>query len=424
MRDLAQSRNEQQGSILALFSVSLVALFLIASLAIDLGVSYVASSGLTKAVDAGALAGAFNTGKGSAAMREIIDSVARANLAFNSSPLDASFSVAIDSPSTDTVRVRVSGQTQAPTLFSRIIGTTEVSVAQTAEATRYPLDLSLVLDISGSLVSARVFDDMQEASKRFVNAFDDRIDRVGMVSYMTIARELMPVQKHFKSTGTAIINRLRGGGWTNMDDGLRLAKQQMDDAPARSTSLKIVVLFTDGRPTAFTDSLWMDEGANDCRSMRNVGDGDGDGIPHCYVGAVSLNRRLYEIDNGHRVIGWSRNGSIRLAPPYSRSPVPIRLPDGQRVSNANITDISIAQTEEWANVIRNAGYTIYAVALGNPYASAAAQPDLALLRRLANEKGRVSRSQPEGEMLFAPSAAELEDVFAKLASRLLTRLTQ
>ncbi|MFQ5343679.1 MAG: hypothetical protein ACE5F6_19225, partial [Anaerolineae bacterium] len=120
----------------------------------------------------------------------------------------------------------------------------------------------------------------------------------------------------------------------------------------------------------------------------------------------------------------SRNGSIRLAPPYSRSPVPIRLPDGQRVSNANITDISIAQTEEWANVIRNAGYTIYAVALGNPYASAAAQPDLALLRRLANEKGRVSRSQPEGEMLFAPSAAELEDVFAKLASRLLTRLTQ
>jgi hypothetical protein len=51
-------------------------------------------------------------------------------------------------------------------------------------------------------------------------------------------------------------------------------------------------------------------------------------------------------------------------------------------------------------------------------------PDLDLLKRLANDDGVVSSAQPVGEMMFAPSSAELDATFARLANRILARLAR
>ena len=59
-------------------------------------------------------------------------------------------------------------------------------------------------------------------------------------------------------------------------------------------------------------------------------------------------------------------------------------------------------------------------AAGNPLD----QPDLDLLRRIANEDGIVDGSQPVGMMIFAPRPEDLDEVFAQLADRILTRLTR
>ena len=86
--------------------------------------------------------------------------------------------------------------------------------------------------------------------------------------------------------------------------------------------------------------------------------------------------------------------------------------------------VDISEAEYWANEIRKKGYMIYSIGLGNPYAkSEEEKPDLDFLRRVANEKGIVSVTQPKGELMFAPTAADLDAVFRKVADRILTRLT-
>jgi hypothetical protein len=46
------------------------------------------------------------------------------------------------------------------------------------------------------------------------------------------------------------------------------------------------------------------------------------------------------------------------------------------------------------------------------------------LRRIANENGIVSASQPQGKAYLAPSAAQLDDVFRAVAQDIVVRLTQ
>jgi hypothetical protein len=103
----------------------------------------------------------------------------------------------------------------------------------------------------------------------------------------------------------------------------------------------------------------------------------------------------------------------------------MRLPGGKTVDGDNIRQMGADQSEEWANTMRSAGYTVFAVALGDPNASNPLEiPDLEFLRRIANDDAIVSSSQPVGKMLFAPTVAELDTVFSRLADRILTRLTQ
>jgi hypothetical protein len=51
-------------------------------------------------------------------------------------------------------------------------------------------------------------------------------------------------------------------------------------------------------------------------------------------------------------------------------------------------------------------------------------PDLDYLRLLANEGGVADPNQPKGRMFFAPSAAELEEVFDLVTADLLARLAR
>ena len=51
-------------------------------------------------------------------------------------------------------------------------------------------------------------------------------------------------------------------------------------------------------------------------------------------------------------------------------------------------------------------------------------PDMPFLREIANEGGIVSGSEPQGQVYFAPSAAELDDVFESLAEQILVRLAE
>ncbi|RMF20580.1 MAG: hypothetical protein D6760_11260, partial [Deltaproteobacteria bacterium] len=223
---------------------------------------------------------------------------------------------------------------------------------------------------------------------------------------------------------------------TNIEDGLRLGKRQLDMAPNRPTALKIVVLFTDGRPTAFSDYLRLASGPGGtgtctpadltyCNS-RSRRPACYDGIAAAYINGSSF-RGLFRPSDGAKIIGFTSTCSpiVTRNSSYRGSPAPLRMPDGSSTNGYNIRRLGIEQSEAWANAIRAAGYTIYAVGLGNPNALYPGdRPDLDFLRRLANERGIVDPSQPMGELMFAPTAADLDAAFSKLADRILTRLTR
>jgi hypothetical protein len=80
---------------------------------------------------------------------------------------------------------------------------------------------------------------------------------------------------------------------------------------------------------------------------------------------------------------------------------------------------------EWADAIRSDGVFLFTIGLGNPNAGdPILVPDTAYLQYLANQDGVANASQPQGSYYFAPTEAELEDVFDAVAQDILVRLTQ
>jgi Mg-chelatase subunit ChlD len=408
----------QRGAILAMLAASLIFVFLAIGIAVDIGTAYVRTMTLSKAVDAGALAGARYTMRGESEMREIIADVAASNfgVAGEDNEYGANYEISIWHPSTDTTRVRVDGATESPALFSRVIGRDDMAIRVSAEATRYPLDMSLILDLSKSLERNGAFDDMQLAARNFLEYFDDNIDQFGLVTYSTWAAQRMPVQKNFKATGQGIIDGLTPISDTNIEEGLRVGYEQLAAAFPRQEALKIAVLFTDGRATAFAENLQMPSGHNPAWY---------DGIWATYISGTDY-RGTFQKSDGQKIKNWT-SGVPVLYPNSSTvaSQKPKNLPGGLSVNGTNIRTVAAAQAEDQANTIRNAGYTVFAIGLGNPDATDPGDvPDLDFLRRVANEDGVVSASQPKGELLFAPSPAELDATFRLLADRIITRLTR
>lgn len=412
-----RKRDEEKGVVMVLFACALTATLLALGLAIDLGVAYVASSAMSKSVDAGVLAAARYSSGTPREIEELAVQIAEANFPDNFIPVHYKATVTI--PGIDTLRVRIDANSQSPALFSRIIGKEQLKVRSTAEATRYPLDMSFVLDISYSLEMNNVFDDMQVASKQFISFFDEQVDRVGLVAYSNAAKEHRAIAKYFSASISNAIDGLTAIRYTNIDDGLLFGAKQFENANPRENAIKVLVLFTDGRPTAFTDDLYMD--------LRSP-------MPTWYEGVITTGSSggsvggLYRPTDGRKILYFDTStGSPVTGSPTSNSSsthLPRELPGGLALTDDNVRALGIAQAEAQAAALRAAGVTIYCVGLGNRRARAQDQPDLDFLRRLANVDGIVSSTQTRGEMMFAPSAAELEEAFAAIADRILIRLTR
>ncbi len=405
-----------------MFVMSVVTVLLVVGMAVDLGNAYLTRGRLSKAIDASVLAASRNTGVGDQQMEALALKVAAAN--WGTAVPTPTYNVVIDRPSQDTTRVTVNGVATSTAWFSKLIGRANFELATEAQAVRVPLDMSLVLDLSYSLQRNNAFDDLQSAAVHFVGEFDDSVDQVGVVTYSTWAENRQALQKNFKSSTTSLINSLSAISDTNIAEGLRVGRDQLNAAATRPDALRLMVLFTDGRPTAYSDNFRMDWSNDGC----------GDRRPYYYNSTVaayingSTFRGLFRTSDGRKITSFARyscNVNTTTNGSYSQSPQPVVLPNGNSVNGDNIRWAGVAAAESWANEVRAAGYAIYVVGLGNPQASYEwDQPDLDFLTRIANVGGNENSSQPRGVMLFAPDPAQLDSTFAELAQRITTRLTR
>src|SRR5262249_42598686 len=77
--------------------------------------------------------------------------------------------------------VDVSASASLPTTFMRLGNCTTMNVNASAEATRRMVDLSLVLDVSGSIGSK--WPTVRDAARSFINSFDAAHDRLSLTIF-------------------------------------------------------------------------------------------------------------------------------------------------------------------------------------------------------------------------------------------------
>jgi Flp pilus assembly protein TadG len=246
--------SKQDGFALVYMAATLTLLLLFTGLAVDSGRAYVVKAQLSKAVDGAALGAArnINGGNPSGTAAMIFKANFPAGYFGTSSSTDPTTDLNFFKSTVDAVNglniVTVTATAVLPTTFMKLANFNQVTVTSSGQATRRMVDLSLVLDVSGSIASQ--WPTVRDAARTFVDSFDALHDRMSLVLFSNGAQviDAMPAGRGFNKLGIEadIPNSLPGGS-TNMVEGRYRGWDQLRTVPAGTQSgLRIIVLFTDG----------------------------------------------------------------------------------------------------------------------------------------------------------------------------------
>jgi Flp pilus assembly protein TadG len=253
--DMTRQRTRRdKGFALVYMAIFITVLLVFTGLAVDGGRAYVVKAQLTKAVDGAALSAARNLNSGNP--RNEAEKIFRANFpdgymgtsSVTNPTTDASFFDLTTDNETGVNVVTVRAQAVVPTTFMRLANFDEVTVTSAGEARRRMVDLSLVLDVSGSIGSK--WPAVRDAAREFINAFDDGADRMALITYGNGANVIVPMQgtRGFNKPGMmAAVPSALPGGWTPMAEGLYRGWDEVRwVANGTQSGLRVIVLFTDG----------------------------------------------------------------------------------------------------------------------------------------------------------------------------------
>jgi Flp pilus assembly protein TadG len=258
-RLLRSAPENERGFVLMYMAVMLTFLLLLTGLALDGGRAYVVQAQLSKAVDGAALGAArmLNSGNPQAEATSIFN--ANFPLGFMGTTAVMSppgFQLTNDEPNGRNI-VRVWATAQLPTTFMQLGSIYNVTVRAEGEATRRMVDLSLVLDVSGSIGWRWPY--VRDASEAFVRAFSETQDRVALVTYSNGARVWDRMRDSRGFDKASVLNNIPTnlpGGSTAMVEGLYRGWDELRAVPRdNQSSLRVIVLFTDGASNS-VPGLW------------------------------------------------------------------------------------------------------------------------------------------------------------------------
>jgi Mg-chelatase subunit ChlD len=249
---------------IVLFAVLLVVVLSFVALSIDLGYICTVRSDLQTAADAGALAGTGVLPSGGDAAVSVARQYAATNLNNRGVQVGARTEVDVQlgnwnsnnrrfTPGgrpQDAVKVTTTAQ-DTPLFFGRSMGRGLIQSKAEAVATYRPRDIMLVLDVSGSMNESRngnrKMDELRESVRYFLKYIRKGKggDRVGFTYYSTFGREGKGLSSHLDSVENALMAKLVPSGWTNIADGMTLARQEMVQN-RREHAAPLMVVLTDG----------------------------------------------------------------------------------------------------------------------------------------------------------------------------------
>lgn len=442
------SKKRQQGAVSILVAFSLVALLAVLGLAIDSGLGYMIRARLDAATDGAAIAAGQAVTRGSTQTAQQASAQQAAN-AFFAANYPAGFLGSIATLATPsitfnqgTVTISLSAQAQVPVTFMQLFGFHLLQVSTTSQAVRRDLDMSLIIDTTGSMATdPTVPPAVRSAAITFLQQFDQLADRVSLLhfAYGTVVDQ--PFNGNNRGFNlTAMTNSINGfnfSGSTNSAEAYWNALDQLDDVITQPSSLRVIVFFSDGAPNSFASVFGANALNTNCSTIPGtVITGDTKNGPPpaafyydnvqsqkyaspCYQSnAANAISQLPQWYNAHTT-SWLNTTTI---PIITNTPRVVT----STVNYANVNNASRNIAEAMANLARSQGTYVYAIGRG----SELLQPEGAngeigqdVLKCMANTPDSLPRcynpAQPVGVYCQALTAADLTPCFSKLASEIL-----
>lgn len=431
----------QSAQVLPMTALLLVLLVAAVGMALDSGRAYLVRARLAAAVDAAGLAAARAVTRGEDEDSRKASAVEAARRAFRanypdgylgSTPLLRPPQLSFEQ---GRVLVDASGTASLPLGLTAVMGFTRMDVVASAQAMRRDLDLALVLDVSTSL--APVAQQVRDAAVLFLERFSPDTDRVALVRFAYGAVVDVPIRAGQRGFDRPAMRRqlaaAQFSGYTNSAEGLWQGHAQLNSVLAtQRSSLRVMVFFSDGVPTAFASRFGVAAPAGCDVAGVLVSDIDGSSV-----------RGLWRMDRQEEPVPGCATVvlSPQALPQYYNA-------HGEHTSLPVVggTPRSVGATPVWTNVNRAArnlaeamaararadGIHVHTIGLGPEllqYAGAGADAESGsdMLKCMANSADAPPRcrapSQPAGVHCHARDAAGLKPCFAILGAEIL-RLTK
>jgi hypothetical protein len=262
--------DNQRGAFLVIFAICLMVLLAFLALAIEGGRWYLVRAELSKSVDAAALAGANNISNPYVDPRVVAQDFGYENFqaGYVGTPGSGAGTINFVATSVDTDKISVSGNVTAMSVLAQMFGVSSVPVAATGIGQKKKVEIMMILDRSGSMSGSKIIS-LRSSANSFLSFFEDTQDKdkVGLISFAaTIKYEWDMGNNYYNSTNTAKINGLTASGGTNMESALNAANDGWTDSdgtahvgfsdqtgvPGDQRISQFVVFFSDGQPTCFT----------------------------------------------------------------------------------------------------------------------------------------------------------------------------
>lgn len=433
------NRSRQSGQVAVMVALCLTLLAGAVGLALDSGRAYLVRARLSAAVDAAGLAAARAVSRGEDAAARNATAEAAALRAFRANYPDGYLG------STPVLRPlglrlengRVVADTSAtaslPVGLTALMGFTQLDIEASAQAVRRDLDLALVLDASTSLAPAA--QQVRDAAVQFLERFDPDTDRVALLHFAYGAEVDGTIRTEGRGFDRpalrAHVRALQFHGYTNSAEGLWQGRAQLNGiAPAQRSTLRVMVFFSDGVPTAFASRFRVAAPAG-C---------DGVGVLVSDIDGVTV-RGLWRADRQDEPL--SGCDAVTLAADalpalYDAHPVAPALaiagggprPVTVEPSWLNVNRAARNLAEGMAARARADGIHVYTIGLGpelEQHSGADNETGSDLLRCMANTADAPvrcrMRTQPAGVHCHAQDVQDLKPCFAILGAELL-RLTR
>jgi Flp pilus assembly protein TadG len=408
-------------------------------LALDSGRAYLVRARLSAAVDAAGLAAARAVSRGEDAASRNASAEAAAFRAFRANYpngyLGSTPALRLPGLRLDAGRVVVdtSATASLPVGLTAVMGFTRLDIEASAQAVRRDLDLALVLDTSTSLAPAA--QQVRDAAAQFLDRFDPDTDRVALLRFAYGAVVDAPIRTQTRGFDRpalrAQVRALQFHGYTNSAEGLWQGWTQLNGiAPAQRSTLRVMVFFSDGVPTAFASRFRVVAPAGCDGAGVLVSDIDGVGVR----GLWRIDRQD-ELQPGCDAVGLAGDALPTLYDAHPVVPAIAVAGGGPRPVTAEPSWVNVNRAarnlaEAMAARARADGIHVYTIGLGPELeqpGGADHETGSDMLRCMANTADapvacRVV-GQPSGAHCHARSAEELKPCFAILGAEIL-RLTR